>query len=94
MIRAGHRVLDDDWLFWGNLASLLNEVACIPEKTRQSPADWRALSLAQEIAAGYIRMAAGNSTAGGSGPADANDDEAAGTALFRKPTQEEADGND
>lgn len=58
LIRREHRVLDDDWLFWGNLADHLNAAACIPEKTVHRPAEWREFNRAQDIATGYIRMAA------------------------------------
>ena len=56
LIRREHRILDDDWIFWGNLADHLNMSALIPEKTSQKQNDWRTFNRAQDIATGYIRM--------------------------------------
>ena len=52
-IRRAHRVVDEDWLFWGNLADLLNWAALIPEKYKP---DWRTFNRIQDLANGYIRM--------------------------------------
>lgn len=57
LIRAEHRVLDDDWLFWGNLADHLNDIANLPEKTGLRASDWREFNRAQDMATGLIRMA-------------------------------------
>jgi hypothetical protein len=58
LIREHHRVLDDDWLFWGNVADYLNKAANIPSKTGNKPTDWREFNRAQDVATGYIRLAA------------------------------------
>jgi hypothetical protein len=55
-IRQQHRVLDDDWLFWGQVADHLNETAHIPGLTDRRPRDVRAFNRAQTMATGYIRM--------------------------------------
>jgi len=60
LIRAEHRVLDDDWLFWGKLADHLNFISHVPEKTGQRASDWREFNRAQDMATGYIRMSARN----------------------------------
>jgi hypothetical protein len=56
LIRDGHRVLDDDWLFWGNLADQLNADANIPARSGNTLADWRRFNRAQDMATGIIRM--------------------------------------
>jgi hypothetical protein len=56
LIRREHRVLDDDYLFWGNVADHLNEAANIPSKTAHTPGTWREFNRAQDMATGYIRM--------------------------------------
>lgn len=58
LVRAQHRVLDEDYMFWGNLADYLNHAANIPLKTGLRPAGWREFNRAREIALGYVRMAA------------------------------------
>lgn len=58
LIRRGHRVVDDDFLFWGNLADHLNFTACLPGRTGLRASDWRAFNRAQDMATGYIRMSA------------------------------------
>jgi hypothetical protein len=67
LIRAEHRILDDEWLFWGNLADHLNYIAHVPEKTVQRPSDRREFNRAQDMATGYIRMSAASAAAGGEG---------------------------
>jgi hypothetical protein len=64
LMRREHRVLDEDYLFWGNLADYLNTAANIPEKTTHKPSDWREFNRAQDMATGYIRMSARRGTAG------------------------------
>lgn len=56
LIRREHRVLDDDWMFWGHLADSLNDVAHTPDLIGQTPKDWRRFNNAQTMATGYIRM--------------------------------------
>ena len=56
LIRREHRVVEDNWMFWGNLADYLNHAANIPGKTKPTSADWREFNRAQNIAIGYIRM--------------------------------------
>lgn len=56
LIRALHYVLDDDWLFWGQLADHLNYIAHVPEKTGQRRSDWRDFNRAQAMATGYVGM--------------------------------------
>jgi hypothetical protein len=68
LIRAEHWVTEDDWLFWGNLAGYLNDIAHVPEKTGHRPSDWRAFNRAQDMATGYIRMSAARSDAEGIAP--------------------------
>jgi hypothetical protein len=63
LIRAEHRVLGDDWLFWGKVADHLNDIAHVPEKAGQRESDWRAFNRAQDMATGYIRMSAVGRTA-------------------------------
>lgn len=58
LIRRDHRVIDDDWMFWGNLADQYNLVALIPDKISQTGADWRRFNRFQDMATGYIRMVA------------------------------------
>lgn len=58
LMRSEHRVLGDDYLFWGNLADYLNMVAHTPEKTGNTQHDWREFNRAQDMATGYIRMSA------------------------------------
>lgn len=58
LIRAQHRVTDEDQLFWGNLADYLNYAATIPFRYWNRSSDWREFNRAQDIATGYIRMAA------------------------------------
>ena len=60
LIRTEHRVLGDDWKFWGQLADHLNEVAHVPDKSPDftRPADWREFGRAQAMATGYVRMSA------------------------------------
>ena len=53
LIRREHRVVDDDYLFWGHVADHLNMAALIPEKIKP---DWREFNDAQDMATGYIRM--------------------------------------
>lgn len=71
LMRREHRVLGDDYLFWGNLADYLNMVAHTPEKTGNTQHDWREFNRAQDMATGYIRMSARKkdaaTTAGGPG---------------------------
>lgn len=59
LIRREHRVVDDDWMFWGNLADHLNQAAHIPQRLGPSQRDWREFNRAQDIAIGYIRMSVG-----------------------------------
>lgn len=68
LIRAEHWCTEDDWLFWGNLADFLNDVARTPDLTGQTPKDWRRFNGAQDMAAGYIRMSAARSDAEGIAP--------------------------
>ena len=56
LMRREHRVVGDNWMFWGNLADYLNHAALIPEKTASTPGTWREFNRAQDIATGYIRM--------------------------------------
>ena len=56
LIRSEHRVLDDDYGFWGKVADHLNEAANIPQRIGPSDRDWRAFNRAQDMAGGYIRM--------------------------------------
>ena len=58
LIRHEHRVLSDDYLFWGNVADYLNVAANIPERTNNTDRDWREFNRALDMAAGYIRMSA------------------------------------
>lgn len=58
LIRRDHLVLDNDWMFWGNLADALNLAALIPQKTVVTTSDWREFNRFQDMAIGYIRMAA------------------------------------
>jgi hypothetical protein len=58
LIRREHRVLDDDYLFWGHLGDHLNFIAHVPEKADQRPSDRRSFNRAQDMATGYIRMSA------------------------------------
>lgn len=58
LIRRDHKVLDDDWMFWGNLADQFNLVALFPDKVNQTHADWRVFNRFQDMATGYIRMVA------------------------------------
>lgn len=57
LIRAEHWCTEDDWLFWGNFAGYLNNIANLPEKTRLRASDWREFNRAQDMATGLIRMA-------------------------------------
>lgn len=56
LIRREHRIVDDDWLFWGRVADHLNDIAHVPELTSQRQRDWREFNHAQDMATGYIRM--------------------------------------
>ncbi len=56
LVREEHRVLADDYLFWGHLAGYFSRAACIPEKTENTSADWREFNRAQDMATGYIQM--------------------------------------
>ncbi len=58
MIRREHRVVDDDWRFWGAIADHLNVAALIPSRTSQTSRDWRQFNRAQDMANGYIQMSA------------------------------------
>jgi hypothetical protein len=58
LIRHEHRVLGDDYLFWGKVADYLNVAANIPGRTNNADRDWREFSRAQDMATGYIRMSA------------------------------------
>jgi hypothetical protein len=55
LIRDGHRVIDDDWLLWGNLADHLEWAAGIPRRTGATQ-DWRAFNRAADLATGIIRL--------------------------------------
>jgi hypothetical protein len=55
LIRDGHRVIDDDWMIWGNLADHLEWAAGIPRRT-EARQDWRAFNRATDLASGIIRF--------------------------------------
>ncbi len=58
LIRREHQVLGEDYLFWGNLADYLNDIAHTPDRTGDKrPAKWRDFNHAQDMATGIIRMA-------------------------------------
>lgn len=63
LIRREHHVLDDDYLFWGNLAAYLNVIAHTPELLNRRDSDWREFHRAQVMATGYIRMSAARAEA-------------------------------
>jgi hypothetical protein len=54
LLRQNHRVMDDDWMVWGNLADHLEWAAHMPEKTGGHQ-DWRAFNRAADLASGVIR---------------------------------------
>jgi hypothetical protein len=60
LIRQEHRVLADDYLFWGNLADLMNSMASLPDLNpgAERPRDRRQFNYVQDLATGYIRMSA------------------------------------
>lgn len=58
LIRREHRVLADDYLFWGKVADHLNAASGIPERSNNRNSDWREFNRAQEMALGYTRMSA------------------------------------
>lgn len=62
LIRRQHRVVDDDWMFWGNLAGYLNHAANIPSKIKPN---WREFNRAEDVATGYIRMSLARGTIAG-----------------------------
>lgn len=55
LIRQNHRVVDDDWMIWGNLADHLEWAAGIPRRTGARQ-DWRAFNRAADLASGVIRF--------------------------------------
>lgn len=58
LIRAEHKMLDDDWMFWREVADHLNYTAHVPDQNSQRASDWRAFNRAKDMATGYIRMSA------------------------------------
>lgn len=58
LIRREHRVLGDDYLFWGKVADYLNTTANIPTMISNlvRNSDWREFRRAQDMATGYIQM--------------------------------------
>ncbi len=69
LIRRERRVLDEDYLFWGNLADYFNDVANLPGRLHRmvgggGPGEWRRFNRAQDMATGYIRMSANREISG------------------------------
>jgi hypothetical protein len=56
LMRREHRILDDNYLFWGRVADYLNMAANIPERTGNKDRDRREFNRARDMATGYIRM--------------------------------------
>jgi hypothetical protein len=56
LLRANHRVIDDDWLMWGNLAEQLEWAANIPQRTGVTPMPWREFNRLADLASGIIRV--------------------------------------
>lgn len=57
LMREEHRVLGDDFQFWGGVADWFNDIACLPERrAAQTSSAWSRFNSAIRTAVGYIRM--------------------------------------